>query len=270
MVEFVDVDKQKFTAIVERIAVFTVGIAVNDNTSVGTGVLVEDGAKRFVLTAEHVVRDVDPSRMRFWCKPAAPLIEQRASDAPRNELQSLTYGYVFPIRAITTDESADLAVLSLDPEFRLPGASEFYNFSLSAPLTGQSTNLEGVSILCFGFPVANSKEVSRVGQNVYNFTGCACHACYYDSALNSTLWNRISISFSPDANLILRYSESEGWFEPDGFSGCGVWVATEGATDLLWKAVPILVGVEHHYVKRLEILIASRLSSIVNIIARAQ
>ena len=51
-----------------------------------------------------------------------------------------------------------------------------------------------------------------------------------------------------------------------GGSGCGVWVASEAPGDLIWKAVPILAGVVHHHVKNLEVLIASRLSSIAKII----
>jgi hypothetical protein len=269
VIEFVDIDKQKFAAIVERIAAFSVGIAVNDNTAVGTGTLVASGTKRLVLTAEHVVGDADPAKIRFWCKPPSPLIQKRASEVTQTELTKLTSGRLFPIESVATDPNADLAVLSLDPEFKPPGSSEFYNFSLSHSLAHPSADLEGVSLLCFGFPVANSKEITRSGQHAYSFLGCACHACYYESELNKNLWNRIPSAFSPDSNLILRYRKSEEWFEPQGFSGCGVWVATEAPKDLLWKAEPILAGVVHHHMKKLEVLIASRLSSIGDIITRS-
>jgi hypothetical protein len=49
------VNQQELLALVERIAGYTVGIAVAGNTGIGTGTLITDGATRGILTAEHVV-----------------------------------------------------------------------------------------------------------------------------------------------------------------------------------------------------------------------
>ena len=264
MMDFVPVDKQKFLAVLERIASFTVGVAVENNTGVGTGTLIADGDRRFVLTAEHVVRDSDAAQIRFWCKPSSRLVEKAAHEVSNAEIGKLTQGHPFPIESIVTNPDADLALLTLDPRFKPPGSAEFFDLSASQTLARPNTNLEGVSLVCFGFPVANSRPIASVGNHSFSFLGCVSHACYYDSDLNSNLWNRISSSISRELNFVLRYTKEDPYWKPEGFSGCGVWVAAESTTDRVWKPDPLLAGVVHRYVEKLDVLIASKLSTILD------
>src|SRR5271163_338074 len=98
-----DINAQQRTALVERIACYTVGIAGNENTNIGTGTLVEIDQQHLVITAEHVLKGVDVEGIRFWCRPPAPIIEKAAKDLSRSEIGRLTAGQKFPIETIITD-----------------------------------------------------------------------------------------------------------------------------------------------------------------------
>jgi S1-C subfamily serine protease len=52
-------------AAVEAIASYTVGIAVLDNTAIGTGTLISYLGKRYVLTAKHVIAGAAIETIRF-------------------------------------------------------------------------------------------------------------------------------------------------------------------------------------------------------------
>jgi hypothetical protein len=53
------INAQQRLALVERIACYTVGVAGNENTCIGTGTLVAIDQQHLVITAEHVLKGVD-------------------------------------------------------------------------------------------------------------------------------------------------------------------------------------------------------------------
>jgi len=125
------IDHETFLAILECIASFTVGIAVNRNTGIGTGTLVRSGETQFVLTAEHVIRGVAPAQIRFWCRPSASLVEKSARDVVDAEIRTLTAGETFPIETVHSDTDLDLAIMTLRSGFALPGLGQFFDLSRS-------------------------------------------------------------------------------------------------------------------------------------------
>ena len=90
------INTQQRQALVERVACYTVGIASNENTCIGTGTLVAIDAYHLVITAEHVIKDADVESIRFWCRPPAPIIEKAAKDLSPSEIGRLTEGRKFP------------------------------------------------------------------------------------------------------------------------------------------------------------------------------
>jgi hypothetical protein len=96
-------DEQLRLATLERIASYTVGIAVEKNTSIGTGTLITDGTDRFILTAAHVIEGADISGARFWLRPNRALIEKAAIDTTENEVGRMTAGASISIVEIRTD-----------------------------------------------------------------------------------------------------------------------------------------------------------------------
>jgi S1-C subfamily serine protease len=107
------INEQQRRALVERVACYTVGIASNENTCIGTGTLVAIDGYHLVITAEHVIKDADVQSIRFWCRPPAPIIEKAAKNLSLSEIGRLTEGRKFPIETIITDSEADLAAIKI-------------------------------------------------------------------------------------------------------------------------------------------------------------
>ena len=259
-------DHQTFLAILERVAGFTVGIAAANNTVIGTGTLISYRGKHLVLTAEHVIRGAVPSEVRFWCKPSAPLVEKPARDVTERELKKLTPGVNFPIETVAADAEIDLALLAIKPGFQLPGSGALFDLSQSRVLTHPSTKLDGLSLLCFGFPVDNARTLASKGNRRLNFLGCTSNVCNYDPDLNAELWSRVSSSISSDRNFLLKYNPAEEAINPPGFSGCGVWINAVSDRELVWSPEPLLIGMVHRYVEKFSVLIATNLSTVLDFV----
>jgi hypothetical protein len=75
------------TATIERIACYTVGIAVEGTSVVATGTLIADGEERYVLTAAHVIEGVEPAKIFIWSRPAVPITERAARDVTDAEIK---------------------------------------------------------------------------------------------------------------------------------------------------------------------------------------
>lgn len=148
------INEQQRQALVERVACYTVGIASNENTGIGTGTLVAIDGYHLVITAEHVIKG-DVQSIRFWCRPPAPSIEKAAKDLSPSEIGRLTEGRKFPIETIITDSEADLAAIKIPTDFQLPEPNEFYSLDKSWQLAKwPQEEHDGLSLLYFGFPAA--------------------------------------------------------------------------------------------------------------------
>ena len=260
------INAQQRLALVERIACHTVGIAANHNTCVGTGTLVTIDNCHLVITAEHVIKDIDVQNIRFWCKPAAPMIEKAAKNLSPSEVGRLTAGENFLIETIITDSSADLAAIKIPSDFPLPEPNEFYLLDKSWQLAKwPDEELAGLSLIYFGFPVANSLPLGTVGDRAFHFLGCAHGACHYDAKLNTGEWKRLSSSLSPDKDFLLEYSLSPENIAPFGFSGCGVWVGSEDPKSLVWGSEPLLLGTIHSYLGKSSLLVATKIGRVLAI-----
>jgi hypothetical protein len=244
----------------------TVGVAGNENTCIGSGTLVTIDQQHLVITAEHVIKGVDVASIRFWCRPPAPIIEKAAKNLSPSEIGRLTAGQKFPIETIITDSDADLAAIKIFSDFKLPEPCEFYPLDKSRQLAGwPEDSLDGLSLIYFGFPVANSLSLGTVGEKNYYFLGCAHGVCHYDKALNAQPWKNFPVSISPDKDFLLKYNLSQDNIAPQGFSGCGVWVGSENPQSLVWGSEPLLIGTIHRYFPKASLLVATKVAKILGI-----
>lgn len=260
------INEQCRVASLERIARYTVGIAVDQNTGVGTGILVSCGRERYILTAAHVIGDSQPEGLRFWLRPHAPIREKAAISTTDAEVGAYTAGTQLPIVNVSVNKAADVAILKLKDSFCLPDGSDFYDVSRSFEFaTWPEQKLDGLSLIVFGFPTDNSRPVFTVGNNTFHFLGCASLVSNYSSDLNCTVWSRISSSFSPKKDFVFDYPLNSEGIGPRGFSGSGVWVLAADPSKLIWKPDPQLIGITHSHTESGR-LVATKLTAILEVV----
>jgi len=254
------INDQQRLAIVERIACHTVGIAVASNTGVGTGTLVSANGEHFVVTAAHVVKGVDAQAIRFWVRPPAPIIERSAKNLTPAEIGRLTAGKSFPIEGIDADAAADIAAIKIASNFRLPAPNQFYDLGRSIEFADWSDDkLDGLSLIYFGFPVANSLPIGQVKDRDFHYVGCAHGMVHYEKTVNTEAWKDLPSSYFPEKDFLLEYSTQQS-IDPQGLSGCGVWIASVNPNSSVWSSEPILIGVVRHYFRRQGLLAATKVS----------
>lgn len=258
------IDDQYRVACRERIARYTVGIAVERNTSIGTGTLLLVGGERLILTAAHVLSGSQPADIRFWMRPPAPIIQKAAAHTENSEIGEFSLGVQLPITEIWTDQKTDIAAFKLDASFVLPEAADVYDVLGSHEfMNWDDKKLDGVSLVLFGFPVGNSREVFRKGDRPFRFLGCATHVSEYSMELNTTAWSGLPSQHSKLRDFIFKYHGYLDGFDPHGFSGGAVWVLGDDPHRAIWRPDPILVGVVHHYARKAGLLIAAKLPAFI-------
>jgi hypothetical protein len=258
-------NEQLRRATTERISSYTVGIAAEKNTLMGTGTLITDGILKFILTAAHVVQGVDIDGVKFWLKPNAALIEKAASEATLKDVGSLTVGTSIPIVEALTDPVQDIAILRIANEWKVPEGAEVYHIGRSFEFASwPEQQLDGISILMFGFPVANSKPLHTVGNNTFRFLGAASMLSGYSAKTNAEKFKGLS-GVSADKNFLFDYTGVGDNIEPHGFSGCGVWIPTDTQGRKVWTSDPILIGVTKSYFRKPNLVCATKLPAIVTI-----
>jgi len=201
------INDQLRLATLERIASYTVGIAVENNTGVGTGTLVANGKDRYVLTAAHVIEGVDLAKIRFWLRPPAPMIEKAAIVTTNEEVGRMTVGKLIPIVEVLTDTKTDIAVLKIDDAFVLPEGAEMYQLAKSHEFAvWPEQSFDELSLFLFGFPVDNARPLQTVGNNTFCYLGTASLLSHYSFDLNATGFKKLPSTFSSDKDFLIEYS----------------------------------------------------------------
>lgn len=257
-------NQQHRKANIERIASHTVGIASEQNKGVGTGTLVLLDGQKFVLTAKHVLGKSKPDELRFWLRPPAAMRDKAAKDTTDEEVGGFTMGEKLPIVDAQHDEIRDVAALRLDPNYELDEGPEFYDMRRSVPIMKwDERELDGLSLLMFGFPIDNSREVTTEGGRKFMFMGCAEHLSNYSAELNTKIWARVSSKFSQDKDFAFKYNGGAEEYRPPGFSGCGVWLLGETPNAPIWTPDPIMIGIVHNWLPQSGNLLALKLPAFI-------
>jgi hypothetical protein len=258
------IDEQFRIATEERIARYVVGIAVEKNAGIGTGTLVLVGGQRYILTAEHVIGESKQDDIRFWLRPPAAIRQKAAADAEISEIGEGTFGDRLPIVEIWKDKTIDIAAMRLDSSWVPPEAVEVYDVRKSLEfMRWDDAKLDGLSLVLFGFPEGNSKELFTEGNRSFRFLGCASYLTEYSVELNKTAWSNFSSERSPAKEFVFKYHSILSDIEPHGFSGGAVWVLGDNPNRKIWQPDPILIGGVHHYMRRSGVLVAAKLPTFI-------
>jgi hypothetical protein len=108
--------------------------------------------------------------------------DKAAKDTTNEEVGGFTIGEKLPIVDAQLDEVRDVVALRLDPNYTLPDGPEFYDMRRSVPLMKwDEKEMDDLSLLMLGFPIANSREVTAEGRRKFMFMGCAEHLSNYSA-----------------------------------------------------------------------------------------
>ena len=257
-------NQQHRKANTERIASYTVGIASDRNTGVGTGTLALLDGQKFILTAKHVLGTSKPDELRFWLRPPTAMRDKAAKDTTNEEVGGFTIGEKLPIVDARLDDVRDVVALRHDPHYALPDGPEFYDMRRSLPfMKWDEQELNELTLLMVGFPIDNSREVNTEGNRKFMFMGIAEHMSDYSADLNTKIWSKIVSKFSRDKDFAFTYNGDAKEYKPHGFSGCGVWVLGETRNAPVWTPDPIMIGIVHNWFPKQEILLALKLPAFI-------
>ena len=248
----------------EAIATYTVGIAVDNNTEVGTGTFVTYREKHYILTVAHLVDGSKPENMRFWPRPPKAIIEKAAKDTTDDEVGAKTLGQHFPIIAKTSTAVVDLAILELDPRFELPAGAEYYDLRRSIEFAKWDPDrLDDLSLFVFGFPHDNSRQIEN---SPHRYLGCGSFVSRYRRDANlPECWDGLD-DVVPETGFLFSYPASDDFsIDPIGFSGGGVWVASDRLDRTVWASEPVLIGVAHSYFRHRKLIAATQLPHVVGV-----
>jgi hypothetical protein len=197
------------------------------------------------------------------------MIDRAAKDASPAELGKGTVGDLMPIVAHSASAAGDIAVLEIDSRFELPPGTEVYDLSMSAPFGDwQPQKIDGLSLFVFGFPIENSRTISKIGNKERRYLGTAWFQSQYREEINAPeKWSSITSKFDASKDFLFEYNAPDyGVMHPGGFSGSGVWAVSEAIGRPVWTSEPVLLGVTHTYIERRGLLVATKMPLILTIL----
>lgn len=223
------------------------------------------------MTAEHVISGAGVEDIRIWYRPTSSIIEKPAMDANLQEIGRLTFGVQCSFKKIWANTHLDTAILEFEDFFELPAPSSFYPFARSTPFNDwPEAELDGLSLVFYGFPVANSKRLGRSGNREFIFIGTAAGLGNYDVALNSQdSWAQMYLTshFDRSKDFFFKYDPGETPLSPKGFSGCGIWILSENPGAAVWAVDPVLIGSIHRHLEGKSLLVATKIPAILEWLA---
>lgn len=234
-------------AIEEAVRRKTVGIVHGSGSDkwrgIGTGTLVVWKGRRFVLTADHVIRDTKTADLRFFLPSVSPpekverheLLQLRGVDTA-----NLNQFVEFQLISVFRNQALDLAVIDVDPRAGLPEPAEFFELE-----QGAASPATGATVTLTGFPQDISRQTEEGHFVVFT------HAEWSDvidapDGLDG---------FDPRIHIAVPYAAREQYGDalPHGLSGSAAWFR-RGTTPGVWHANLELGGVTISWYKRPNLL----------------
>jgi len=94
--------------------------------------------------------------------------------------------------------------------------------------------------------------------------GAVADHLQYDSTLNNL--KGLPSSYDPNRQFLMRYAWKDE-LDPHGLSGAAVWCSRKRSSGI-WTPDPVPFGVILAYIRKLEVLIAANLSSVLKLLSR--
>lgn len=224
------------TAIEERVASHTVGIASRHEETIGTGVLLSHCGRVYVLTAAHVIRGIPLDELCFF---------RAGGNLPRIRFEErtncgMTWAQQIPVirsHRHPKHRKIDIAALEVDGQLLQDGYCFPFERLGQCVVPGYTHR-----VVSIGYPAS-------LGRVVAPGSLAAC-SCIY--------WTRVRLhlnigGFDPWTHFVVHFEPDFAHeLEPLGFSGAGVWY--QGDTGRIWEPSPRIAGLVIRYVPRVRML----------------
>lgn len=247
-------------AFLEAVARHTVGVLVRRGTGLGTGVLVQFGADRFVGTAWHVMKDAPPEDTFFVARTSEPLRFGSKRELKTASRSGLRKAFRLPIdRIVTSSDAGDVALMHLSAT--PPELADMYFNDLASPRTSP---LPGKIVLVLGFAL----ELSRLAGPVRHTGDVAEYAAMIHAEWSEIVNPNEAPNYNPTLHFLADFRRdvpSEDFVnDPKGMSGSGVWLVPEFRKGEAWDPRDAkLVGIQSSWYAGRQMLKATRVERLI-------
>jgi hypothetical protein len=219
----------------------------------GTAVAVQLGCHKFLMTAAHILKDIQKSQLNL------------VNVAPTGTVQLPSSNWVVPITRTGVHPSADVAYIEIAHlnDMRISFATKEHLLLSNDFLR---INCQEVSLHFYGFPTVsqNDKREGNIQTISYTMVGFTSNYIQFISSRIYTEDNCRSKIYEVSSNRqhLLKFRSWESGFadrhEFDGFSGCGVWCwsTIEQTNNLITPSQMVrLLGIQSAWDRRNEKLL---------------
>jgi hypothetical protein len=225
---------------------------IRSDGSLGTGSACLWNNKAIVLTARHVLDEASPGEVAFLPRAETSL----KWDAP-GQTSGVAERVVLEIERIVRSESEDLAAIVLKSTDLNPLNCEFCPLPqrLAADMTAKG---EG-SVLLAGFPVDQTYTVLETRNSDGLSVSLGCPSVLIWGEIVHTPPRPLDSHYDPDRHILIRFEPPSPGSRPQGYSGAAVW-CDPSRRGRIWRANPLLLGVETRAYEKSGLLLAIRAS----------
>lgn len=263
-----DLEKQAIIGVQEAIAWHTVAIDISlaskDSPDWGTGSLVKIKGKSFIVTCKHVVKPGyrnEDLRFVYRSERAFQWVDKEVIKKISIHIVYKDVYKTFPqkipiINRVYSDDEDDLVLLEVDTSSYEVSHYNFFDMNLDVLIPEANT-----PIYFMGFSRELARRATVYGDiGVFPFFG-----------ISPIIDKRVdSDDFNPKRHFLIDFRTfdiDELNIDPYGLSGCGVWSRAPSGPHKLWAANIYLVGVQHGYFRRSEVLKATRVERLIQLVA---
>lgn len=216
---------------------------------VGAATAIRWKQRTFLLTADHVVKDIPNENLEFVFRPPGTL--ERSAWWQSTPPRSAKYLRARQIKIVRRSRSLkdDLAALEVGRE--LEDHVRFFDLSPESKIVRPI----GSSICTIGVPF-DSLERLAPGAIAFSMT------VHWGELVGPG--TRLLDGFKPRKHLLLEFPPANEGRHPGGFSGAGAWYQAPSAKPpIVWSFRPVLAGIITHFYKKPKILQIARIESVV-------
>jgi hypothetical protein len=250
-----DVQKHAMAAIEEFVCWHMCGVGTRPTESqvpeVGTATAIRWNERTFLLTADHVVKDVPNQNLEFAFRPTGTLERspwwQGTAPRPQKYLRARQLEIVHRYRSIKDD----LAALEVRRELEDQNLVQFFNILPESKVVRPI----GSSLCTIGVP---HDSFERLAPSAVAFSVTV----HWGNLVRPGA--RLLRDFNPRKHLLLEFPPAGKGRHPGGFSGAGAWYQAPSAKPLrVWSFIPVLAGLITDFYAGPKILRVTRIERVV-------
>jgi len=222
-----------------------------DQPEVGTATAIRWRQRTFLLTADHVVKDVANQDLEFAFRPPGTL--ERSIWWQSTPPRAQKYLRARRIEIVQRHRSVkdDLAALEVHPELEDQNLVRFFDL----PPESKVVRPTGSSICTIGVPF-DSFERLAPGAVAFQAT------VHWGELVSPS--KRLLRDFNRRTHLLLEFPPANDGRHPGGFSGAGAWYqAPSVEPPIVWSFRPVLAGIITHFYQASKVLRITRIERVV-------